>query len=163
MPPATFSELEQIFHDEHSVSSTTAAPSSRSSSSTGGSARSAGRRRQDRRRAGGSRRRASALVGSRSIFIPARDDLEEVNVYQAELLGDGAVLEGPAVIAGETTTICSPPATNWPAASTASGSRPVPVALPRHWRRLELAMAEADTVAAGLHPATVIAVEARVV
>ena len=52
---------------------------------------------------------SSALVGSRSIFIPARDDLEEVNVYQAELLGDGALLEGPAVIAGETTTILLAP------------------------------------------------------
>lgn len=52
---------------------------------------------------------ASALIGSRSVFIPARDDLEEVDVYQAELLGDGTVVEGAAVIAGRTTTILLAP------------------------------------------------------
>lgn len=47
----------------------------------------------------------TARIGARNVYIPATEQLEEVPVYQAERLGDGAVVDGPAVVAGETTTI----------------------------------------------------------
>jgi N-methylhydantoinase A len=48
---------------------------------------------------------ASAAVGARELYVPANGRVEEVDVFKAELLTDGAVVTGPAVIAGDTTTI----------------------------------------------------------
>ena len=47
----------------------------------------------------------TARIGSRQIYVPSSEQLQEVPLYQAERLGDGAIVHGPAVIAGETTTI----------------------------------------------------------
>jgi N-methylhydantoinase A/oxoprolinase/acetone carboxylase beta subunit len=44
-------------------------------------------------------------VGARELYVPANGRVEEVDVFKAELLTDGAVVTGPAVIAGDTTTI----------------------------------------------------------
>jgi N-methylhydantoinase A len=51
----------------------------------------------------------AALIGTREIYVATTQSLEPVNVYQAERLGDGAFVTGPAVIAGDTTTILLAP------------------------------------------------------
>jgi N-methylhydantoinase A len=48
---------------------------------------------------------SGALIGTREIYLAPTGTMEAVSVYQAETLGEGAVVNGPAVIAGETTTI----------------------------------------------------------
>jgi len=51
----------------------------------------------------------AAQIGSRQIYIQATGALETVPLYQAEQLQDGAIVLGPAVVAGETTTILLAP------------------------------------------------------
>jgi N-methylhydantoinase A len=48
---------------------------------------------------------AGARIGSHEIYVAAEGGMREVALYRAEALEDGAVLEGPAVIGGDTTTI----------------------------------------------------------
>jgi N-methylhydantoinase A len=48
---------------------------------------------------------ASPRIGTREVYVAADVGMREVALYRGEALQDGAVLQGPAVIGGDTTTI----------------------------------------------------------
>lgn len=52
---------------------------------------------------------AKALIGHREVYLPEEDAMVEVPVYAVERIPVGAELDGPAVLAGETTTILMAP------------------------------------------------------